>query len=178
VPIRPRAARIIDPDQSNPDHDLMEVAASTGRPASPTPSRHRWGPLRWAIVALCALLLGLGASAWWASGCHDDFCTGSTHRVTITVRAPTGPPNCWNNIDDAKLAGRYWESHDHAPAAWGTGPVTGTFLVTGDGQHRLVQEGSGGSGWRTAVFTADRGGSVDFFGGTAGFLDDLMCGIR
>ena len=153
----------------------MEVDAATGPPAPATPHRRRGGPLRCAIVALCALLLGLGALAWWASGCHDHFCTGSTHRVTIMVGTPSTPPDCWNNIEDVKLAGRYWQSHAHAPAAWGSGPVTGTFRVTGDGQHRLGQQQSG---WRTAVFTADRGGSVTFVGGTAGFFDDLECAIR
>ena len=47
--------------------------------------------------------------------------------------------------------------------------------MTGDGTHRVLQSSTG---LRTAVFTADRGGSVTFFGGTAGFLDDLDCVVQ
>jgi hypothetical protein len=95
--------------------------------------------------------------------------------VTIVVRPYGGQPACWNDIADPTLGGRYWESTAHAPESWGTGPVTGTFRVVSDGEHHPLDEYTGN---REAVFTADQGGRVNFFGGTAHFFDDLTCAIR
>jgi hypothetical protein len=144
--------------------------------AEAVPNRSaRMSVVRALILVLLVVIGAVGGWIWWASGCHDDYCSGSTHHATIHVRAASGVPSCWNDIDDVELGGRYWESRAHAPASWGNGPVTGTFRVTGDGEHHPLDSRTG---FRTAVFTADRGGSVTFFGGTAGFFDDLMCAVN
>ena len=146
----------------------MEVEAGSTR-------TRRLNVVRALVLVLLVALGAIGGWVWWASGCHDAYCTGSTHHVTINVRASNGVADCWNNIDDLKAGGHYWESRAHAPTSWGTGPVEGTFRVTSDGVHHPLDSFAG---YRTATFTADRGGSVEFFGGTANFFDDLTCMIR
>ena len=85
-------------------------------------TRHRLGAGAGVDRGRAGAARGSGGWIWWGSGCHDGFCTGSTHRVSLTVRGPGAPPDCWNDIEDLKLGGRYWESHDHAPDAWGRDP--------------------------------------------------------
>ncbi len=150
----------------------MEAEAEIAPDRAEPPRRRRWGPVRFSIMAAVLVLGGMSAYAWWFTGCHDDWCAGSTHRLSVTLH--TTPPVCWNDVADLRPGGQLWISRDHAPASWGSGPVPGTFRVTDDGRHAFGQVPTP----RTAVFTADQGGSVTFRGGTNHYFDDLECAIR
>lgn len=139
------------------------------------PAKARWRPTPFGLLIVALLVAsGWAASSWWASGCHDGYCTGSKHRVTLTVAADL-PGACLENVGSIRTGDRTWYSGGHAPAEWGAGTgVAGTLVVTSTHEPRYPPTGGG----RRATFTADQGGSVTFTGGTADSFSQLPCSVR
>ncbi len=50
----------------------MEAGTAATTPERANRHRRGRGPLRIALVGLLVLLAGLGATAWWGTGCHDS----------------------------------------------------------------------------------------------------------
>ena len=116
------------------------------------------------VVGFAVLLLVAVAAAtsiWWGNR-SDELPIGSWHRVVVTVRAvKTG--DCTNNIGGARVGHHQWTTTAHAPDSWGVGEVSGWLEVTAK-----PSPGPLPSPDPTARFTADSGGSVDFWGGGTG----------
>jgi hypothetical protein len=123
------------------------------------------------LVVLLVIAVSGATTIWWRGQCHDDFCAGSRHRVTVVVDDPSGVA-CWNNIAFLHTGERSWFSEDHAPDEWPVGQVTGTLEVTSAPIRPFDTPIE-----RTAVFTADQGGTVGFHGGTANSMSTLSCPV-
>jgi outer membrane murein-binding lipoprotein Lpp len=118
------------------------------------------------VVGACVvgvLVLGGGLAYGYATSCHDDWCTGSSHRVEVSATPLTG---CTNDVNQLDVDGVAWRSNDQAPASWANRSVPGVLRVTDDGFGGVTR----GSEQRRAVFTADSGESITFVGGPEGVL--------
>ena len=159
------------------DGAAQDDAGIEYRPGERTPLV-RWRRAPFAILVVVVLAAGgTVVIRWWSNGCHDDYCTGSRHRVTVIVEAES-PSACLENVRAVRTGDRIWYSADHAPAEWGSGAepsaVPGTLVVMST--HEPISPWTHGG--RRAMFTADQGGSVIFTGGTADAMSMLQCSVH